>query len=87
MKIALWVFPPEDFDGWCELVGSPEVADYAGYLALISSIQADQERQGREVARVRFTVAEMKGELAARELANTPDNRACITGLRGDHFA
>lgn len=82
MQFALWIFPPEDFAIWCELVGSPQVDDYAGYLTLIAAIQADQERQGRSVVRVLFTVDQMKTELAARGLANTPDNRAAVTALR-----
>lgn len=83
MNIALWEFPATDFDAWCQLVGTPEVASHADYMALLAAVQADLERQGREVHRVQMTVAEMRAELAARGLPNTPDNRAAITALRG----
>lgn len=83
MTITLWEFPAADFDAWCELVGAPEVASHADYMALLAAVQADQERQGREVRRVRMTVAEMRAALAERGLPNTPDNRAAITALRG----
>lgn len=83
MKIHLWQFPEADFAAWCELVGSPQVADYAGYLTMLAAIQADQERQGRDVVRAKFTVAEMRTELAARGLENAPDNRALVTAERG----
>lgn len=82
MRLALWQFPETDFADWCELVGTPQVADYAGYLTLIAAVQADQERQGREVVRAKFTVAEMRATLSAEGLENTPDNRAAITALK-----
>ncbi len=82
MKIALWEFPAADFDAWRELVGTPEVASHADYMALLAAVQADQERQGMEVRRVKMTVAEMRAELVARGLTNTPDNRAAVTALR-----
>lgn len=83
MRIVLWQFPEADFADWCEFVGTPEVSDYAGYLTLLSAVQADQERQGREVIRARFTVAEMRAALAERGMQNTPDNRATISALKG----
>ena len=83
MKIFLWQFPEGDFAAWSELVGTPQVATHADYMTLISAVQADQERQGREVVRVKFTVAEMQAALAERGWANTADNRAAITALKG----
>lgn len=82
-RICLWVFPVVDFASWCELVGTPQVASHAEYLTLLSAVQADQERQGRAVVRVEFTVAEMRAELEARGWANTPELRAAVTALRG----
>lgn len=82
MTTALWQFPAADFDAWCELVDSPEVASHADYMALLAAIQADLERQGQTVRRVTMSVAEMRAELAARGLQNTPDNRAAVTALR-----
>lgn len=52
MNITLWEFPAADFADWQALVGSPEVASHADYMALLAAVQADQERQGREVVRV-----------------------------------
>ena len=82
MTITLWEFTATDFDAWCELVGSPEVASHAEYMALLAAVQADLERQGHEVVRVKMTVAEMRARLADRGLENTPDNRAAITALK-----
>lgn len=82
MRVAFWVFPEADFEAWCELVGSPQVADYQGYMTLLAAIQADQEQQGQEVVRVPMTVTHMRRELEEMGLANTPDNRAAIVGLR-----
>lgn len=78
MTIALWLFPPNDFAAWCELVGEPEVRTYAEYLDLLAAVQADMERLGHDVRRVRMTVAEMIEELAAAGMDNTPGNRAAI---------
>lgn len=83
MPIKLWIFPEKDFADWCELVGSPQVASYSEYLTLIAAVQADQERQGREVLRVCFTVADMIAGLAESNLENTAHNRAAITAMRG----
>lgn len=78
MRLALWHFSEDDFAAWCELVGTPQVADFAAYLTLLAAVQADQERQGREVVRVKLTVAAMQAALAAHDLENTADNRAAI---------
>ena len=78
MNIKLWEFPAADFADWCALVGSPEVTSHADYMTLLAAVQADNERQGHEVLRVKMTVAEMRAALAANGLENTPDNRAAI---------
>lgn len=82
-SIALWQFPESDFVSWCEFVGSPQVASFSEYLTLLAAIQADQERQGRTVVRVRFTVDEMMASLAEHGIENTPDNRAAVTAMKG----
>ena len=79
IRLALWQFPESDFAEWCELVGTPNVTDFAGYLTLLAAVQADQERQGRDVVRVKLTVAAMLAMLAEHDLENTADNRAAIT--------
>lgn len=79
MKINLWIFPAADFDHWCKLVGDDgKLATHADYMAMIAAVQADQERQGHKVRRVGMRVASMQSALAARNLPNTPDNRALV---------
>lgn len=84
MKITLWEFPAADFDAWCALVGSPQVASHAEYMTLLAAVQADLERMGQAVIRVKMTVAEMQSALSERGLENTPDNRAAITAIKGN---
>jgi hypothetical protein len=81
MEICLWLFPEADFADWCELVESPQVANYRGYLTLLAAIQADQERAGYTVIRVAMTVAEMRAGLKEHGLDNTPGARASIVAL------
>lgn len=81
--IYLWDFPPEDFEAWRALVGDPEVDSHSAYLTLLAAIQADQERQGHPVRRVRFSVAEMRLWLVTEGLENTPDNRALVVAKAG----
>jgi hypothetical protein len=81
-QIAIWEFPARDFAAWQRLVGDSRCRSRAEYLTLLASVEADQERQGMHVVRARFTVAEMRAELAARGVANTPDNRATITAMK-----
>lgn len=57
MNIKLWEFPAADFADWNALVGSPEVASHADYMTLLAAVQADNERQGYKVLRVKMTVA------------------------------
>jgi hypothetical protein len=57
------------------------VNTYDEYLTLLAAVQADQERQGRNVLRVKMAVGEMRRRLNKRRLPNTPDNRAAICGL------
>jgi len=82
MNICVWVFPEADFADWCELVGTPQVVDYAGYLALLAAVEADQERQGHVVRRVEMTVAQMREALVERDLPNTPVARAAVLAMR-----
>lgn len=80
--INLWIFPEADFAAWCELVGTPQVGNHAGYMTLLAAVQADVERQGRTVRRVQMTVAEMREALAANNWPNTPDYRAAVIAAR-----
>lgn len=78
LRIGLWHFPEPDFPAWRELVATPEVDSYAAYTTMLAAVEADQERQGIAVVRVRRTVAEMRAALAAKNLPNTPDGRAAV---------
>ena len=89
MKAALWQFPPEDFDEWwsCVLDGcdTPECKTYAEYQTMAAALQADLERHGVEVVRVKMTVREMLTELRGTfetRLQNSMANRALIIGRR-----
>jgi hypothetical protein len=79
--VRLWEFPEADFAAWRELVVDPSPRSYAAYLSLLAAVEADQERAGRRVVRVQFSVARMREELARRGWPNTPDRRAAVIGL------
>lgn len=79
MRIALWEFPADDHAAWQELTG--DTMSLHHYREVLAAVQADQERQGREVVRVQMTVAEMQTALIERGLENTTANRAVIIGL------
>lgn len=85
--VHLWLFPEIDFQAWRELVGSPQVNSYAEYLTLLAAIQADLERSGIKVVRVKLSVAQMRAEIETRNWPNTPDHRAAILALRGENDA
>jgi len=82
LTITLWLFPKADFAAWCELVGDPQVGDFAGYLTLLASVQADQEHSGRTVRRVQMTVAEMRDARVVNAWPNTPGYRAAVVAAR-----
>lgn len=87
---GLWQFPEEDFDAWWALVlddggDAPECKTYVEYKTLMAAIQADIERRGDAVFRVKMTVREMQTELRGTfetRLKNTAANRALIIGRR-----
>ena len=55
--VLLWEFPAEDFDAWRAMPNTPAMNSYGDYLALVAAIQADVERSGRRVVRLRASVA------------------------------
>lgn len=78
-RINLWQFPECDYTAWCELVGgTSQVASHAEDMAMLAVVQADQERQGRQVVRVEISVAEMIAELDRRGWKNSPAMRAAV---------
>lgn len=81
-EIAFWEWPTEDETAWRKLTG--ETMNRREYLDLITAAQADQERQGRTVRRVRFAVAEMECRLVECGFPNDPAHRAVITAAWPD---
>ncbi len=87
---GLWQFPEEDFDAWWALVlddggDAPECKTYVEYKTLMAAIQADIERRGDAVFRVKMTVREMQTELRGTfetGLKNTGPNRAKVVARR-----
>ena len=61
---------------------SAECRSHREHLTLLAAVQADRERSGNEVVRVRMTVGEMKAAIADRGLENTPGNRAAVIGWK-----
>ena len=80
--ITLWVFPAEDFDEWCVLVGEPDPQDHDEYMELIAAVETECRLQGGTPVRVYFTVEEMIESLAENDWDNTPGNRAAVVGLK-----
>lgn len=76
MIACLWEFPASDHQAWQAFTGFDLTP--AEYRDQLTAIQADLERQGHEVVRVRFTVAEMQRRLSLEGLENTPPNRGTI---------
>jgi hypothetical protein len=77
-RIGLWEFPPSDFAAWRALVGDLKVTSHDEYVTMLTAVQANLERMGTTVVRVRMSVAEMKSALVARGLENTPGNRTAV---------
>lgn len=83
-SICLWLFPESDFSAWKNLTGDA-MKNYREYADTIVAVQADLERQGHAVLRVRATVAELRAMLESKNLPNTPDGRAAaIAFLSGE---
>lgn len=82
MRICLWEFPAADFADWLVLVGKPECRSHGDYLTLLAAVQADQERQGQEVVRMKMTVAAMREALESAGRENTAANRATVIAMR-----
>lgn len=82
-KVAtFWLFPADDFEAWCELVGSPQVETYEGYEWLIGEATAEAVEAGCEVAICHMTVADMRERLKEGGFANTAAGRAAaLSGI------
>jgi hypothetical protein len=78
-----WEFPEEDFAAYLAMPDTPPLESHGHYLAAIAAIQADVERRGTSVVRVRVPVATMIGELAKHNWPNDPQHRATVIGELG----
>lgn len=78
--ILLWEFPEEDFAAYLAMPDTPPLESYGHYLAAIAAIQANVERTGRLVRRVRTSVATMIAELKRRNWPNDTQHRAMVIG-------
>jgi len=82
MTVFLWEFPAEDFDDWRRFVRADQnIKTISDYRTMMAAIQADLERQGLSVTRVRITVREMEERLSRLELPNTPESRAAALAV------
>ena len=78
-KVLLWEWPEKDHAAWQELTG--DAMSLADYRNLLAAVQADQERVGLTVERVRISVSEMRERLARHGLPNEPGGRAAALGM------
>jgi len=78
--IFLWEFPEEDFAAYLAMPDTPPLESYGHYLAVLATIQADVEKTGRLVRRVRVPVATVVAELARHGWPNDTQHRAMVIG-------
>lgn len=81
--ILLWEFPEEDFAAYLAMPDTPPLESHGHYLAVLAAIQADVERTGRLVRRVRVPVATVVAELARHGWPNDTQHRAKAIGELG----
>ncbi len=79
--VILWEYPEQDLAAYLTMPDTRAFKTYGDYLAVIAAIQADIERQGKIVVRVKATVADVVAELGKRGLPNNNQNRAAVLGL------
>jgi hypothetical protein len=82
-RVYLWEFPEADLAAHQALPDTPRMKTYGDYLAAIAALQADLERRGSIVVRVKFSVATMLAELQERGWLNDVKHRAGVTGELG----
>ena len=87
--IAVWKFALPfrqqllDFAAYLAMPDTPRLESHGHYLALVAAIQADVERSGKRVMRVRIPVATMIAELGKHGWPNDTKHRAKVIGLLG----
>jgi len=82
-RVYLWEFPEADLAAHQALPDTPRMKTYGDYLAAIAALQADLERRGSIVVRVKFSIATMLAELQERGWLNDVKHRAGVTGELG----
>ena len=80
-EVALWKFPPEDFEAWVELTGNDFTLDE--YRETLDRTASDLRNDGIIVVWVPWSVEKMIDELSERGLENTTENRAMLIGEAG----
>ncbi len=79
--ILLWEFPEQDLDAYRTMPDTRAFKTYGEYLAAMAALQADIERRGKIVLRVKLPVADVVAELARLGLTNNNQNRAQVVTL------
>ena len=82
-RVYLWEFPEADLAAHQALPDTPRMKTHDDYLAAIAALQADLERRGSIVVRVKFSIATMLAELQERGWLNDVKHRAGVTGELG----
>ncbi len=82
-RVFLWEFPESDFAAYLAMPDTPRLESHGQYLAVIAAMQADLERQGICVVRVKMTVATMLAELERHGWPNDTKHRTKVTGEQG----
>ena len=80
---CLWEFPEGDFAAHQTMPDTPRLKSYGDYLAVLAAIQADVERRGIRVVRVKIPVATMLAELEKHNWPNDLPHRARVTTQLG----
>jgi hypothetical protein len=84
--VFLWEVPEGDFAAYLAMPDTPALESHGHYLALVAAIQADVERSGKRVMRVRIPVSAMIAELEKHNWPNDTKHRAKVIGLlAADH--
>ena len=81
--VFMWEVPPEDFDAYLAMPDTPAPESHGHYLALVAAIQADVERTGKRVMRVRIPVSTVIAELDRHNWPNDTKHRAKVIGELG----
>jgi len=81
--VVLWEVPVADFTAWRAMPDTPTLQSHGDYLAALAAIQADVERAGKNVRRVRLPVADVIAALEKNNWPNDTKHRAKVIGLLG----